>query len=282
MRAKIIYLKTAFHIIPQDKIAPDSSLLIEIGAASVSMFFFNRDPFKINGLIAYHIDAKENAVSASEQLEGLIARDPLLQQNFSSVDICYNVKEATLIPRAFFAKDLVNDISDLAFGVNGTTENFYDHIRGKDIVNVYRIDKNLVKTMNRLYSFSSSYHSNTLLLCLPYKLNSLYCIVSYDSIKVIFGKDEKLKFTQQFVYSTAADIIYHLLNVLAQYDEDPSKIQLTVSGMINDKSNLYDEVYKYFLSITFDRIPDDLVLPTIFNEYPSHYFSHLIRMVSCV
>ena len=52
--------------------------------------------------------------------------------------------------------------------------------------------------------------------------------------------------------------------------------------MIDEKSALYAAIYKYFLNIEFEKLPDGFTYDGAIKEFPPHFFSHLFALASCV
>ena len=101
-------------------------------------------------------------------------------------------------------------------------------------------------------------------------------------MKVVLFKGGEVQMVQIFEYTTPTDAAYQLLNICNQYDLSPKEIPLTVSGFIDKKSNLFDELYRYFLNIDLDKPDNGVAIATHISQYPVHFFSHLILLVKCV
>ena len=110
----------------------------------------------------------------------------------------------------------------------------------------------------------------------------MHCIFFHNSIKVFLFNGPALQLVQQFNYDTPVDAAYHLLNCCEQYNLAAAEITLMLSGMIDEQSKLYTELYRYFLSIEFEQTDKEIELHDRIKFYPSHFFSHLTGLASCV
>jgi hypothetical protein len=110
----------------------------------------------------------------------------------------------------------------------------------------------------------------------------IHCIVFHNTIKVILFNRGQLQFVQQFHYKTPEDVVYHLLNTCEKYDVTVNEVVLMLSGMIDARSNLYQELYKYFLNISFAAVSDEVFLSPDIKTFPAHFFSHLTALAKCV
>ena len=112
--------------------------------------------------------------------------------------------------------------------------------------------------------------------------NHLYCIFGNSYINVMLIKDHKLQVIQHFYYQSAEDAVYYLLNICQVYDATTADVMVHLSGMIEKESILYREVYKYFLNIEFEKLPENFNYSDEIKKLPQHLFSHLFAIVSCV
>ncbi len=283
MRPKIIYLKTAFRILPFVTVDQSMHLLVEVGAEGISFLYFTKEPLKAEGVLMCQFDKNLSALQTAAAIRNLISDEASLQQSFSSVNILHNVKESTLVPDNFHHPMMKEEILTTLFGSDRQTVIFDEHIRNKNITNIYRVAKPVVELLRESFPFSSAYHTNTLLV--PQLRGGgvrLYCIVSQQTVKIVLLNEEVLQLTQQFCYQTAVDVVYHLLNAAERYEFPPENVELILSGMIDESSNLYKELYKYFLQISFAELPSGIAINDGFDEHPPHFFQHLILLSACV
>jgi hypothetical protein len=52
--------------------------------------------------------------------------------------------------------------------------------------------------------------------------------------------------------------------------------------MIENDSDLYNEMAHYFPDIIFDELPVEYEFTSSLQELPAHYFSHLFSVALCV
>lgn len=280
LRAKIIYLKTAITILPEDGIDANGSLLIEIGKEAVSFLLFNKEPLEATALLSYHLQNSAGYNNRAAMIREIVEATEALRQDFSSTYIAFDTAESTLMPRSFYKEEQLAQVAETMFGKNKLVAVTAEHIRQQDITNVYRVENDLLAVLKNLFPFATNYHSSTL-LAKGLINEGVTCIIGYSSIRIVIF-DQGLKFLQSYEYNTAADIIYHLLNVSSQFSLNPDTMSLSLCGMISEHSHLYDEVYKYFRHITFGQLPNNFKTSIAFEAQPTHFFSHLISMASCV
>ena len=72
------------------------------------------------------------------------------------------------------------------------------------------------------------------------------------------------------------------MQTVYQFNIDPAHITLHISGLIDTQSALYSELIKYFEKVHYEGIPSNYETDGILEEYPTHYFSPLLKMSLCV
>jgi len=100
-----------------------------------------------------------------------------------------------------------------------------------------------------------------------------------NKIVIALLKKGMLQIVQTFKYTTATDVVFHMLNICEQFKA--KEINIKISGMIEKDSALFKEIYKYFLHIDFDNLPSDLSSDERIKELPNHFFSHLFSIALC-
>ena len=67
-----------------------------------------------------------------------------------------------------------------------------------------------------------------------------------------------------------------------QNEVSATDVVLVLNGMIETTSNLYKEMYKFFLNISVDALPEKVLLAENFDGLSEHYFSPLVKLAKCV
>ena len=274
-------MKTAFKIIPADSADNPLHLLIEIGWEGLSFLYYTIDPLKIEGLVIMQAEKNITAADLTKEIEQVLQAEPLAE--FASCHICYNFKETILVPASYFNESEVTAMMDCVTGIQADSITFTAPVNELNATNIFRVNAALNNILHNKFPAAHFHHTHTLLLALlQQQEQQLFCIVYHNSIKVILFKENNLQLVQQFEYSTPSDVAYHLLNTCSLHQVSPAEIVLTLSGFIDKDSNLYDELYRYFLNIQFCEIPAAVQLSEEMVEMPAHLFSHLILLVPCV
>ena len=107
-------------------------------------------------------------------------------------------------------------------------------------------------------------------------------VIAADRFAVIVLNEKGLRLAQTYEYQTPDDVSYHLLALCEQFGVDPEKVDLMVSGLLDEQSILYQELLKYFNKPIWEQVAGETTLDELFASYPAHYFSPLLKMALCV
>lgn len=274
-------MKTAFKILPASAAENPLHLLIEIGWEGISFLYYAADSLKIEAVVI--MQAEKNIIAAELAKEIELVLQAESPAEFASCHICYNFKETILVPASYFNESEVAAMMDCVTGIQADSITFTAPVNELNATNIFRVNAAINNILHDKFSAAHFHHTHNLLLpLLQQQQQQFFCIIYHNSIKVILFKENMLQLVQQFEYSTPTDVAYHLLNTCSLHQVSPSEIVLTLSGFIDKDSNLYDELYRYFLNIQFCQLPATVQVTDEMGEMPAHLFSHLISLVPCV
>jgi Protein of unknown function (DUF3822) len=272
-------LKTAFKILPVNTNVNSGELLIELGGESISFLYFSDHPLRVNALFIYHFEKNISSFDMANELDSFFQEEQL--PGFTKCYLCYNFRECTLVPQALYREDLLPGILKCIFPENSCAAYYAEPVKGLDAAAAYQVDERVEAVIKKQFAPQNIHHSLALQLPLLHEQgDACYCIVYQHCIKVMLIKKGLLQIAQFFDYTTPSDVAYHLLNVCQQHDILPGEVELSLSGFIDKKSNLYDELHRYFLQIHMQE--GDREKSHAVELYPAHFFSHLISLALCV
>ena len=274
-------MKTAFKILPAEIPLRSQQLMIEIGWEGVSFVYFSPAPFQVNGLSVYQFDKNITAIDLAEELFAFLQVEQL--PAFEKVHVCYNFRECLLVPSPLFKENLLAEMLNLVYPVNNRATNFSEPVDDMNLVIAYRVDNRVESVLQKQFPVSEAHHSLALQLrSLKADGDILYCNIYQHSIRVVLFKEQELQIAQFYDYSTPTDVAYHLLNLCSQHGVAPAEVTLMLSGFIDKKSNLYDELFRYFINIKLSEKNSQNEIAQAITQYPEHFFSHLITLAQCV
>ncbi|MBC7934421.1 MAG: DUF3822 family protein [Rhizobacter sp.] len=271
-------MKTAFKILPEFSAEKAYHLLAEAGRDGISLVWYSKEPLKIEGLFIYQSLKNTTDLTLAEDLQKILAGENL--PHYHSCRICYNFKESLLVPAEFYKEQNSSGLLDCMYGTMPGSRYFSETINEIDATNIYRVPGEVHEALTNRFFAAQIIHSNSCLV--PYtRQKDLYCIVYNSYVKAILYIEETPRLVQLYDYNTPSDVAYHLLNICAQHGLSASAITLTLSGFIDEQSNLYAELYRYFLNISMDEIPEGMEVSDEIRSHPDHFFSFLIALAKC-
>jgi hypothetical protein len=275
-------LSTVFKIGTIESVSSDARLLIEIGQYAISYIVIDNGNECV-ALYSQHFAYGNGIDRAATELKQLAADENILQENFKSTAIIYSHPQSVLVPSSLLEEtqkkemlELVHgDVSDAYIKTNFLFRH-YTH-------NIYPVPKQVDAAVSYLFSSPVSTHLYSLMPDMYQDTgNHLHCIFQQSCFTVMLMKEGKLQAIQTFSFKNPEDVAYHMLRLCEVFETDVNETTVHLNGMIDKTSNLYTELYKYFLNLEFASLPDGFSYPEEMDEYPAHYFSHLFAAASCV
>ncbi len=235
------------------------------------------------GLANFHFkNGTSDELTASAVYE-LVAANPVLEQKFQKTHIIYNYTPSVLVPNEYMSGNENRAMLELVYGDQRDAVIRNDYLYRHLIHNIYSIPSPVDAVMTRYFSWATCSHLFSLLPdIMPSEGSHLYCIFDTEQLTVQLQKDGKLQLTQHFSFKTPEDVVYHLLNVCTSFEVNMKEVSVHLTGMIDIDSALYKELYKYFLNLVFEGLPEVFQYPQQINDHPAHYFSHLFATAACV
>ncbi|HTE25100.1 DUF3822 family protein [Flavitalea sp.] len=277
---------TALNINPAEW--EQSILLLEVSGNFLGCVWYNQPKQKLLGVRHYNFEDTVDK-SSRDLMEELLKEDLMLNSHVSKVVMVYHYPESTLVPETYFQSELNRPVLDLMFGDAEKGLVMSEKIDILPVYNVYRIPPDIHKLFQQKFTSSSYWHYYTLQLSFfqiekdsPADLVRIRVMFYADKFIVGAFRDGELLILQSFTYQTPEDVSYYLLTVLNAHDVNQENVVLKISGLIDEDSILYTELNKYFQYLTWDPLPAGIDPAGILKQFPSHYFSPLVRMALCV
>ncbi len=100
-------------------------------------------------------------------------------------------------------------------------------------------------------------------------------------LQLAYFSGGKVLFYNAFPFSTATDVMYYTLLVYEQFQLDPAKVPLILSGEVMESSNIFKMLYRYVGEIQFAPLPDFIHWNNKFDGLPPHQFFTLFGLNQC-
>ncbi|MBK7123723.1 MAG: DUF3822 family protein [Chitinophagaceae bacterium] len=259
-----------------------AQLFAEAGPSGISLVVLDGDNcFK--ALVTYAFAAGLNEKELTARFNEICSTEKLLQLKYGKTHIFWSFAESILVPAEFMNAGQNAQMLDLVFGDAKQGIIRSDFLYKHNLHNVYRVPVSVIDVFSVHLPLGLQSHLFTAMVNrdLPAG-NHLYANLYSNSLTTMLIKDGKLQVIQNFDYTDPADCVFHLLHVCKGFDVLPDDVILHLNGMIDEQSGLYDAIYKYFLHIGFDALPEGHAYYEPIKVHPPHFFSHLFALASCV
>jgi len=257
-------------------------LTIEAGPAGMSFVIENEDHC-FSTVVSYAFPLDLNAASLAAEMNNIIQNEPLLSKSFKKTDLVWTFPEAMLIPHAWMNAETASNMLDLVHGDLGHGNMKSDFMFKHNLHTVYRIPSAVADVFSKHFLYASQTHQYAILPDLwRNEGDQLYVIFYNNKLTVMLHKSGELQAVQNFSYQNPEDAAFHLLDICRAFDVAPGDAVLKCTGMIDENSVLFTTLYKYFLTIRFLPLPEEVCYDEPLKQYPPHFFSHLFATALCV
>jgi hypothetical protein len=271
-------VKPSFIIHTAEGIA-GKHLFIFPAKQGIAFIALQNDEHIFTDVLVYHT---ENGLLEND-LQRILTDSFFLRESFSNVDIVWSVAESIIVPQAFFSRDKYSAMLDLVYGSAGNWHVKSELLLSQNMYNTYRVEATTENIILQKFPAAIQSHQATAMVNFnPAEKELLYCNFYPGSLTVLLRKNNQLQLVQNFNYATPEDAAYHLLNVCQRFEVNAIETVITASGTIDENSNLYRELYKYFSAINFCKLPEGFLYADDINELPQQYFCHFITAATCV
>jgi Protein of unknown function (DUF3822) len=258
-------------------------LLAEAGPQGLSLVCADTATNTITDCVVYHFAAGMDAGALREQMTEIFLAEPLLGQRYKKTDLVYTFAEAILTPHEVYNPVNNAALLDNVFGDAAETVVKTDFMYRHHLHNVYRVPAALNAAVNAALPAAGCTHQYSLLVdALGGAGDCLHVVFYTHSLTVLLRCGAKLQAVRSFGYDTPETAAWHLLNVCSCFGLSAGNVPLLLHGMIDGKSALYAELYKYFLQVEFAGLPQGFKYSIDIAAVPHHFFSHLFAMMLCV
>lgn len=272
-----------FEILPSASFeAENCALLCEVSGEGFSYCIKDEAANSILGMAIYHYDRNKPPVGLPIELQIIFHQNELLSQKFKKVLVSYSFPQSVLIPFPLYDRKKDSTIMNMLHGDLHANEMILtDVVTSESIYNCYRIPASIFEVIQNQYPNAESIHQYSSLLKSPIGETDKLSIIFYTQKMVVsLIKNRKHHLINSFNYHTPEDVSYILLNICHQFEIN--SIMLEISGLLEENSSLYNEIYKFFTDIEFTKLPAEIAYSEEITYFPSHYFSNIFAIDSCV
>ncbi|UAY50648.1 DUF3822 family protein [Ferruginibacter albus] len=275
-------MNTLFNLQPNNIDTSQATLLMILGLHGISYTILNENSFEGIGFYTFGADISLKKVATSS--DKIISGDSFLRKEYKNIKIVYSFTDAVLVPSEIINDESNSDMLDLLYGYAQEEVLKKDFLASQSLYNIYRVPSDVNDYLSGTFPSATYIHLHTVLpqLLKDVKGAHMYCIFGTNHVTVMLKINDALQIIQKFTYKTPEDVSYYLLKICAAFNAPVNETTLHVTGLLDKVSTLYTEIYRYFINIFFEGLPEGYTYGDEIKTHPSHFFSHLFSLAACV
>ena len=204
-----------------------------------------------------------------------------LEKTYRQVKVAYFSPDTVTMPSRYFQPGNAALHLDAVYGDTGEGILLNDFITHRSIYCVYRVPKEVVRTVVRSFPLAAAWNAQSLLLAqknIQEEGVSLQVNFLQDACCFLLQKNGQLLSVKSYPFTNMPDVAFTLLAYCQMHGIAADDVQLSAGGWITAGSPMYEELRKYFLHTGFSENPP---VPQGFEQFPAHFFElfHLLRSV---
>lgn len=233
-------------------------------------------------LVEFGYYSKENIRTNS--WADFFEQNEVLSERYYQSAIAFKAAESILVPAAYHKPDDAQLQLQAVYGDTVESVLITEHLPDWNMYNLYRVPEALHSAISRRFINGKFWNIHSVQLKnFPRKMqNSILVDFTVDEFSVIVFKNNALHLAQSFFYSSPGDVLYYLLKICQQFELSQQEVTIFLAGLIEKNSAIYRELYKYFIHLEFENMPDGIRVADTLSEYPDHYFSSICKLATCV
>ena len=273
-------MKTLFEILPADIDTANATLILEVGDSLVSAIIKKEDDNTFTAIGVYQLEDAD-AKQISGAVVNLLEEKEIFKLSIKNVHIISAFPQSVLVPFSLSEKAHYSDMVDMVHGDLYTSSKVYtDLINEEGIYNIFKMPDPLLEILTtRFTNYKLNHLYTSLLKTISREVDKIHLIFYPGKVIVVIIKDGRCILINTFNYLAPEDVSYLLINLCKQFDL--KDIPLELSGLIEENSILYKEIYKYFVVLNFAGLPAGCIYPAEVDNFPAHYFSHHFSIGLC-
>lgn len=225
-------------------------------------------------LLAYYITPD---IWDDIQLEQLYYSHTPLQQSFYEVKVSFDHTPAALLSNAAYRYEEAGNVSAALWGTAaGSVQS--EQVAAWQVQNLFTVPADVKHWISQKFPAARTWHQYSVSLHTMGSASpggTVLVDIRKDDFTMLVVKEGRLLLAQVYTYETPEDVLYCLLRATEELGLSRENCELLLSGLVDQQSSLYKELYLYFISIGFRQNDWNT------GEYPSHFFTSLNDLARC-
>ncbi|MBL7747887.1 MAG: DUF3822 family protein [Chitinophagaceae bacterium] len=267
-------MKQLFHIDNPGETGLPQTLSLRIGEKYICYAITTKAGDQLHGL-TYCTSAEWTET----ELEDFFTAYPALNEPFYQVLITYDSPFSSFVPFQDFKHEEAGAILSSLFGKATASLSVAEAVPEWQVFSVFAIPKEINDWVTRKFPSARCWHQYSVgarYLEKSHNEGHLLIDIRKEDFTLLAVHGGNLLLAQTYAYSTPEDVLYYLLRAANEFSLAKEECKVSLSGLVDEQSALYKELYQYFVHLEFRDASWDS------GEYPRHFFTSLNDLARCV
>ncbi|MBN1414222.1 MAG: DUF3822 family protein [Bacteroidales bacterium] len=221
-----------------------------------------------------------------KSLEEVFRTDDLLKLTYSTSAFMFLTQKSTLIPDAYFSKDILKSYLEFNHTLDDLDEIHYNYLPAVDAYNVFAMHTYVAAEISKHINGVIFYHQAYPFIekTLEFSGNKQKQIIAVNLNHYFFDiavcAAGKLKLYNTFQYTGPTDLLYYILFICKQFLIEPRQLELLLSGELSDTMT-FREKLKEYIPDTQTLKTDPVSLADGLSKIKESNYSSLFNLVHC-
>lgn len=263
-------------------------MAMQLNLHGLAFFLFNPEKNKFLGLEAYRFDELKQAGDIPGIFDLILNHHPWFAFPYLDFYFLMQNNYSTLIPDPLFDKTNKN----LYLGFNQAFREdhriVFDQLKNTQTANVYYLANPIAEKVKEFWPNVHIYHYSSALiegLSVNFKNkmdpNNLFIDCHEDNFDLVYFKENRLFYFNNFNYRTKEDFIYFLLSSIEQLMLNPEEVQLIMMGQIDKASPEYEMIYQYIRHSKFIERNENFHYSYVLDDVMHYKYYTLYNLLQC-
>ncbi len=199
----------------------------------------------------YVFDTKQLVENYLTELDEIFKNDDLLVFHYASSAFIYLTQKSTLIPESYFHKNELKSYFEFNHSCDPLDEIHYNYLPSVNAYCAFALHSYITDEISNQVRGIRFYHQALPFIEKVLQLNSgfnkkvLNACLNFNFFDLTVTEGNRLLLYNTFQYSCKDDLVYFILFICRQFDIDPDKAELFLSGELSDMLLYYDAIREY-------------------------------------
>ncbi|MBM3412690.1 MAG: DUF3822 family protein [Bacteroidetes bacterium] len=198
-----------------------------------------------------------------------------------TVQVCFDASQLVQMPIANYDQSKLNLLQKVAYPHNPSMRSLHESFASWQFYLSYHVPAYLINKLESQFVDLNCFHTANWLLMNRHasdEAGEFLVHVGIAQLSIVLCKGGRLLFVGYYDYQHEMDAVFYLLKLAAAHDLSTASVQLSLAGLIDPSSRLYEEFSNYFLQVK----PLASTIQFTGDAPSAHYFTLLSNHSLCV